>query len=281
MKRKIHLKKSHVFAGLGIYVALMLVCGVLISACQKRNNGSIAHAVEAWDAGDYQTAADEYERFLQVYPTGEKALEARFQLANVYYLNLHKYEAARLHYREFLNQAPSHTNAPAARERLAEVLNELGRTYEAIAEYENLNPRDDQERRRLRLRIADLYYDQKNYSQALTEYLKVNENAEYDELSEQALLREASIYHITRNQYKEAIPLYQKLVAESSDAKVQRRALYGIADCYAELLELEQAIQTLRQIRDETEQSYITKRIAELESRKREAAQARNAAQQR
>jgi tetratricopeptide (TPR) repeat protein len=254
---------------------------LLIIACQKKKDASISHAVEAWDSGDYQTAAEEYERYLQVYPTGEQSVEARFQLANVYYLNLHKYEQARTHYKEFLNQTPGHANAPAARERLAEVLSELGRSYDAIAEYENLNHQDEKGRRRIRLRIADLYYDQKNYSQALTEYMKVTDLAEYDELSEQAYLREASIYHITRSQFKQAIPIYQKLADESSDANVQKRAKYGIADCYAEMLELDQAVKTLREIKDESEQSYINKRIAELESRKREAAQARSAAEQR
>jgi tetratricopeptide (TPR) repeat protein len=278
---KAYIERRHLLSAACLYVALILLCGVFISACQKKKDGSVAHAVEAWDSGDYQTAAEEYERYLQVYPTGEQSVEARFQLANVYYLNLHKYEQARTHYKEFLNQSPAHANAQAARERLAEVLSELGRSYDAIAEYENLNPQDEKERRRIRLRIADLYYDQKNYSQSLTEYMKVTENAGYDELSEQAYLREASILHITRNQYKQAIPIYQKLADETSDKNLYRRAMYGIADCYAEMLELDQAVKTLREIKDEAEQSYINKRIAELESRKREAAQARNAAQQR
>jgi tetratricopeptide (TPR) repeat protein len=273
-------KTRGLFAATAICITLLGLGGIFLSACQRKTESSMSHALEAWDSGDYQTAAEEYERFLQSYPTGEQALEARFQLANVYYYNLKKYEQARTHYKEFLNQAPGHANTLKARERLAEVLSELGRSYEAIAEYENLNPQSEKDRRRIRLRIADLYYEQKNYSQALTEYLKVTEQPEYDELSEQAYLREASIYHITRNQYKQAIPLYQKLADETGDPKVRIRALYAIADCYAEILELEQAIKTLRDIKDESEQPYISKRIGEFESRKREAAQVRNAAAQ-
>ncbi len=278
---KENIKSRHFITAASISITFILFGVVLISACQKKKDGSISHAVEAWDSGDYATAAQEYEHFLQVYPTGEQSLEARFQLANVYYYNLNKYEQARLHYKEFLNQSPSHANVQKARERLAEVLSELGRSYDAIAEYENLNPQDEKDRRRIRLRIADLYYEQKNYSQSLTEYLKVTEQPEYDELSEQAYLREASIYHITRSQYKQAIPVYQKLADETSDAKVRTRAMYGKADCYAEILELDQAVKVLREIKDEAEQVYIAKRITEYESRKREAAQARSAAQQR
>jgi tetratricopeptide (TPR) repeat protein len=277
---KDNIKSRHFLTAVSISITVILFGVVLITACQKKKDGSIRHAVEAWDSGDYATAAEEYERFLQVYPTGEQSLEARFQLANVYYYNLNKYEPARLHYKEFLNQSPAHANAQKSRERLAEVLSELGRSYDAIAEYENLNLQDEKDRRRIRLRIADLYYEQKNYSQALTEYLKVTEQDEYDELSEQAYLREASIYHITRNQYKQAIPVYQKLADETSDAKVRTRARYAIADCYAEILELDQAVKVLREIKDESEQAYIVRRITEFESRKREAAQARSAAAQ-
>jgi tetratricopeptide (TPR) repeat protein len=273
-------KSRSLLVATAICIALLGLGGVFLSACQKKTAGSMSHAVEAWDSGDYQTAAEEYERFLQSYPTSEQSLEARFQLANVYYYNLKKYEQARTHYKEFLNQSSAHANALKARERLAEVLGELGRSYEAIAEYENLNPQSEKDRRRIRLRIADLYYEQKNYSQALTEYLKVTEQPEYDELSEQAYLREASIYHITRSQYKQAIPVYQKLADETGDGKVRIRALYAIADCYAEILELDQAIKTLQDIKDEPEQAYINKRIGEFESRKREAAQVRNAAAQ-
>ena len=251
----------------------------LFNACSKDKTKARERAVKAWGNEDYETAAKEFEHFLEVYPTGNESLDARFQLANVYYLHLKRYEEARAQYSEFINQSPSHPNVPLARERLAEVLTELGRLYEAIAEYENLNPQDEQERRRIRLKIAELYYDQKNYSQALTEYEKVI-TGDYDEFTEQALLREASILHRTRNQYKQALPLYQRIASETEIPKVRVMAIKDIAECQAELLDIEAAIKTLRSIDDPTEQSYISKRIVELESRKHQAAEARNAMQQ-
>ncbi|HKY04735.1 MAG TPA: tetratricopeptide repeat protein, partial [Blastocatellia bacterium] len=242
---------------------------------------SLKAASEAWDSGDYKAAAEEYEDYLKLNPAGETALEARFQLANIYYLNLKSYEQARAHYREFLEQGPAHAHAEVARERLAEVLAELGRSYEAIAEYESLNPDDVRERRRVRLRIADLYFDQRNFSQALTEYAKVVEGAAYDDLSEQAHLREASIHHIARGQYQQALPVYKKLASESNDPKIYRTALYGMADCYAGMFQFDDAIRTLREVRDESEQAYVARRIAELEQQKRDTAHARSRIEQR
>jgi len=259
-----------------LLLAVCLALPVFAIGCKRDAKQSLERAVEAWDSRDYQLAAEEYEHYLSLDPASEKAVEARFQLANIYYFNLHRYDQARAHYTTFLNENSSHTNAPLAHERLAEVLGEMGRSYDAIAEYENMNPQDSDERRRIRLRIADLYFAQKNYSQALTEYEKVIEAAAYDDLSEQAYLREASIYHLERGQYQQALPIYQKLASESGDAGVRLRAMYGLAECHAGLYRFDEAIRTLREIKDDGEQKHIGERIAGLEAQRREAAQAKS-----
>jgi tetratricopeptide (TPR) repeat protein len=260
-------------------LALLAASLLTFAASCKRDAGqSLKRASEAWDSGDYKLAAEEYEQYLERNPAGEQSLDARFKLANICYFNLHRYDQARAHYSEFLGQGPTGPNARLARERLAEVLNELGRSYEAIAEYEKLGPQDAAERRRIRLRIADLYFDQKNYSQALTEYEKVIESSEYDELSEQAYMREASIYN-SRGQYQLSLAVYSRLASESADPEVQTRATYGLADCFAGLYQFDEAIKTLRSVKDEREQSHIAQRIAELEAQKREAAQVKGGLQ--
>lgn len=265
-------------AALWLLLCVILVT-VIASACRRDAEHTIERAVEAWDSGDYKLSAEEYERYLYQRPTGERAPEARLQLANIYYFKLQRHDQARAHYTAFLEQNPGHANVQAARERLAEVLVEMGRSYEAIAEYENLNPQDSTERRRVRLRIADLYFAQRNYSQALTEYEKVIEQVPYDELSEQAYLREASIYHIERGQYQQALPVYEKLAMMSGDRKVRVRAMYGLVDCHAGLYQFDEAIKTLRAIKDDAEQADVARRVAELEGQKREAAQARSGLQ--
>lgn len=252
---------------------LPLLLASLISGCRRNTEQALERASEAWDSGNYSVAAEEYEGYIERNPTGGESLQARFQLANIYYLNLHRLDQARAHYIEFLKEDPAHPAAHIARERLAEVLGELGRSYDAIAEYENLNPRDATERRRIRLRIADLYYDQRNYSQALTEYEKVIEGVDYDEMSEQAYMREASIYN-ARSQYQLSLGAYQRLASESNNTEVQLRAAYGLADCYAGLYQFDEAIKILREIIDEREREHVAQRIAELEQQKRDAAQA-------
>lgn len=257
--------------------AFLLVVGLL--SCRYSSETALQRASEAWDNGDYEQSAELYESYLERHPDGEASLRARFKTANIYFANLHRYDRAAGHYREFLNQAgPVEPDTRVARERLAESLAELGRSYEAIAEYESISPQDEPDRRRIRLRIADLYFDQRNYSQALTEYGKITDNARYDELSENAYLREASIYQLERKQYQQALPIYQKLAAASSDPKVRTRALYSIDDCYMNLYRFDDSIKALREIKDPKEQVYVNQRIAEREQQSREAARAMAAA---
>jgi tetratricopeptide (TPR) repeat protein len=270
-------KSASLFSLSHLFFFITLLFAFTVS-CKRSTEHTLQQASDAWDSGDYKLAAEEYEQYIERNPSGEQSLDARFKLANIYYFNLRRYDQAHVHYAALLYQDSTNSNAHVARERLAEVLGELGRSYEAIAEYENLSPRDAIERRRIRLRIADLYFDQKNYSQALTEYDKVIAAAGYDELSEQAYMREASIYNV-RNQYSQSLSVYQKLAAESSDPKVQQRARYGIADCYAGLTQFDEAIKTLRAIKDDSEQAHIARRVAELETQKREAAQAKGGIQ--
>lgn len=266
----------HARTAIGLISGPTLLLIVLLSGCSGGGRElALARAAEAWDAGEYERAAQQYETYLENDAESERALEARLKLANIYYLNLNRYEQARTHYKEFLRLAPSHPESYPARKRLAEVLAELGRWFEAIAEYENLDTADVIERRRVRLAIADLYFNQKNYSQALTEYARVTESAGYDELSEQAHMREASILHIVRDQYREAIPVYEAVVAATDDPEVMQRALFAIADCHANLYEFDRAIETLRRVDDPEERDYIARRIAEFEEQKREASHAR------
>ena len=255
----------------------LILATMLAGGCGRGSvDQSLARAAGAWDSGDYKLAAAEYERYLEEGPSNEKAAEARFQLANIYYFKLQRYDQARANYTLFLEKHSTNANAPVARERLAEVLGEMGRSYEAIAEYENLNPQDANERRRIRLRIADLYFAQRNYSQALTEYEKVVEKVPYDEMSEQAYLREASVFHIERNQYQQAIPIYQRLISDSSDVEVRRRAIYGLADCYGGLYQFDEAIKILRTITEESERADVGRRVVEMERQKRDASEAKS-----
>src|SRR5262245_42247334 len=135
--------------------ALVLLCFLATAGgCRRNVEESLTRAVEAWDAGDYKMAAEEYERYLAEYPSGDKAPDAHFQLANIYYFKLKRYDQARAHYSSVVERSPGYSNVQLARERLAEVLGEMGRSYEATAEYEKHNPPSREGRRQIGLAVA-------------------------------------------------------------------------------------------------------------------------------
>src|SRR5688572_8098829 len=75
-------------ARLCFVLVLVLVVFGTVTGCHRDIERSLARAVEAWDSGDYNLAAEEYEKYLSQRPSSEKAPEARFQLANIYYFKL-------------------------------------------------------------------------------------------------------------------------------------------------------------------------------------------------
>ena len=102
-------------------------------------------------------------------PQHELAAAARFRAANTYYYNLKNHERAIQHYVHLIEDFPRSSEVTAARQRIGECYAALGKHREAINEYESLlaSGVEGIDRRRMRLNIADLYYDLNDLGQAL------------------------------------------------------------------------------------------------------------------
>jgi tetratricopeptide (TPR) repeat protein len=259
-----------------IVTACARAAAVAAAGCGLARAPARERAREAWVEADYETSAAAYEEFLAGSPEGPEAEEAELQLADIYYHNLKLYDRARDRYVMFLGKYPGSPRAYEARQRLAEVYVELKALPEAIAQYEQLLAErpDTPDRRRIRSEIANLYFERNDHAQAELEYLRVVEGAEYDELSEQALLRLASIYHRVRKTNEQALPIYGRLAESTPDPVVRRNALYGLTDAYAEMFRFDEAIATLKRIDDPAEADYVARRAAELERQKKDHAEA-------
>jgi tetratricopeptide (TPR) repeat protein len=245
-----------------------------LSGCSGKVVSPVERARIAWDQQKYAESAEAYEEFLASAPQGDEAEEAEFLLADIYNHNLKDFERAREHYTAFLDRYPSSPHAYDARERLAEVCVELKNLREAINQYELLSQEfpDSPERRKTRATIADLYFQLNDFDQAELEYGRVLDNAPYDTLSEQALLRLASIYHLVRNQDERSLALYDRVAEYTNDPAVRRNALYSLSEAYARLFRFDEAIDTLKRITEPEEAQYVASRSEELERQKKEHA---------
>jgi tetratricopeptide (TPR) repeat protein len=248
---------------------------LLFSASCSRG-ALLDQAQAAWDGGDYPTAAEHYEEYLKKNPQGDKAEFARLRAATVCRRDLKQYDRAIQHYLHFIEDFPKSPEIYQARVNLAECYAATQKFREAISEYENALPiaADIKDKRRVRLKIADLYYELKDLGQALAEYQKVTNDAAYDDLYELAFLQTGGI-HLLRDEFDEAIPAYRTVAENTKDAALRRMARFRLADCYERTFQYDLAVQTLRQTEaDPAAPNYIPQRIAAIE----EEARQRNAA---
>ncbi len=198
-------------------------------------------AQEAWDKADYAAAADYYEQFLKENPGSDKAEFARLRVATIYQRDLKRYDRAIEHYIHFIEDEG---------------------VWSKIS--------DQSERRRLRLNIADMYFDLNDRGQALAEYQKVVAGALYDNLAERAYLRIGGI-RLLRDEYEDAIPAYQTVASSTKDPVIRRTARFGMADCYVRTLQYDLAIRILEQTEpDPKSPNYIQKRIANIREQRRQ-----------
>jgi len=229
-------------------------------------------AQAAWDRADYAAAADYYERFLKENPQSDKAEFVRLRTATICQRDLKQYDRAIQHYIHFIEEFPGSPDIVQARTQLGACYGLTNKHREAIAEYEGVLPKisDDNERRRLRLNVADMYYDLNDRGQALAEYQKVVANAPYSDLAERAYLRIGGI-RLLRDEYEDAIPAYETVATNTKDRTVRRNARLGIADCYERTLQFDKATQILEQTEpDPKAPGYIQQRIANIREQQRQ-----------
>lgn len=259
------------FIGNGFYLLPFALCLLIFSAgCSSK--AQLERAQLAWDGGDYAAAADLYEEFLKLNPQSDKTALARLQAATICRRDLKQYDRAIQHYLHFIEDFPKAPEFYQARLSLAECYVATQKFREAIGEYESALPAatDTKEKRRVRLMIADQYYELKDLGQAMAEYQKVTIDSAYDELCEKAYLQIGGI-HLLRDEFDEAVPAYEAVVQYTQDAPLRRTARIRLADCYERIFEYDLAIQTLKDTEpDPASPNYIPQRIAAIQEQQRQ-----------
>ncbi|MGH9753353.1 MAG: tetratricopeptide repeat protein [Blastocatellia bacterium] len=253
-----------------LLTACLLTLTTLGLSCAR--GALLDSAQAAWDRSDYAAAVVYYEKFLKENPESDKVEFARLRAATICQRDLKQYDRAIAHYIHFIEEFPKSPDIIQARVQLGACYGLAKKYREAISEYEGVLPKikDANERRRLRLSIADMYFDLNDRGQALKEYQEVVKDAPYDNLTERASLRIGGI-RLLRDEYEGAIPAYQKVAAHTKDPMIRRVARFGMVDCYERTLQYDLAIRTLEQTEpDPKSPSYIQKRIASIREQRRQ-----------
>lgn len=250
---------------------VLFLAGILfLSGCSRQ--ALLDQAQAAWDGGDYEKAAERYEEYLKRTPQGERAELARLKAATICRRDLKQYDRAIQHYLHFLEDFPKSPEIYPARLSLAECYAATQKFREAISENESALPmaQTEKERRRIRLKIADQYYELKDLGQSLAEYQKVTKDAGYDDLCELAYLKIGGI-HLLRDEFDEAIPSYRTVAENTRDAALRRMTRLRLTDCYERTFQYDLAVQTLQGTEaDPMSPNYIPQRIAAIQEQARQ-----------
>ncbi len=252
-----------------IFCLLLFTSSLSLVSCRSRD-ALLTQAQTAWDNKDYAAATVSYEEFLKDSQPSDQTAEIHFKAANIYYLNLKQYDKAAEHYIRLIEDYPQFASLAQSYQRLAECYAEMKKTREAIAEYEKLLIAfpDTENKRKIRLAIADLYYEN-DKSQALVEYQKVAKDVSYDALSEKAFLKIGGV-RILRNEFEAAEAAFRVVIENTSDAAIRRQARDRLADCLENTSRHEEAIQILEQTEaDPKDPDYLKTRISGIRERQK------------
>jgi tetratricopeptide (TPR) repeat protein len=247
---------------------LLLVALVLLplTGCRKKGTALLEQGQLAWDNNDYETASVRFEEYLKEDASSSQAEKARLQLANLYLYNLRKYDLAKQHYIHLIEDFPKSAELGVFHQRLAESYAGSKDYRAAIQEYENLLlvlP-DFPEKRRIRLLIADRYFDLNELGQSLAEYEKVINGVAFDDLAQRAYLRKGGI-HMIRDEFDAALSAFQMIANSTNDSMVRRTARYSMADCYERTFKFDDAVKVLEGTEpDPKTPDYIAKRVTAI-----------------
>ncbi len=250
---------------------LLLFCFLLLFqlSCRSRD-ALLTQAQTAWDNKDYAAATLNYEEFLKDSQPSDQTAEIHFKAANIYYLNLKQYDHAAEHYIRLIEDYPKFPSIEQSNQRLAECYAEMKKIREAIGEYEKLLIAfpDTENKRKIRMAIADLYYEN-DKGQALVEYQKVAKDVAYDALSEKAYLKIGGV-RILRNEFEAAQSAFRTVIENTTDVTIRRQSRDRLADCLENTSKHEEAIQILEQTEaDPKDPNYLKTRIAGIRERQK------------
>jgi len=223
--------------------------------------------------GSYDEAVKLYQAYLQRYPNGEFVEKTRYNLGNIYYLNLRDTPQAQVTYETFLEKYPTSQYAFAVGERLAELyerdLQEYQRAIDVLEQISLRTPsRDDW--RRVRYKIAGDYFRLDEFDQSIVEFRKLIQDQPTEHRSDEARLKLAAIHEI-RKQWRDAIDQLQEVIDHSKCDECRRHAQLEIVDCYASQERYEQAIAALKRVPPRVEdRDFLAQRLKELEQLKSE-----------
>lgn len=256
----------------GILLVLALFFGGLLYTTTRLEStleADFSKAGMAVGARDYQQALDYYEGIYRRNPTFHLAGQALYQSAEIKNLYQKRYPEALLDYLSLQQKYPGeYALVRNAQLRIAEIYKNRQRDYRrAAAEYRKALDLGVENPDRIQYEIADSYFRQEAYNQAVEAFAELRRNYPQSPLLAEAGYRVATVYSLL-GEGEAAIESFREVMGRWPTSPYAVEARFGLAAVLEERDNFVEALSLLHSLRGEYNNAdALAKKIEMLELR--------------
>ena len=256
----------------GILLVLVLFFGGLLYTTTRLEStleGDFSKAAMAVVSRDYQIALEYYEGIYRRNPTFHLAGQALFQTAEIKNLYQKRYPEALLDYLTLQQKYPEeYALVRDSQLRIAEIYKNRERDYQrAAAEYRKALDLGVENPDRIQYEIADSYFRQEDYKQAVEAFAALRRNYPQSPLLAEAGYRVATVYSLL-GESEAAIESFREVMGRWPTSPYAVEARFGLAAVLEERDNFAEALSLLHSLRGEYNNAdALARKIEMLELR--------------
>lgn len=217
--------------------------------------------------GEIDAAEKSYRDIYQHYPQSQVAAEALLRIGKIWQYDRRDGQRALLSYLQLEHDYPDSSLVLSAREEAAQIVKYTQKDYSrAIEFYQRLLDLNTGKPDHYYFEIADCYFRLENYPQARIELEILLENFPDSSLAPDVLYRKGGIL-LLEGRITAAQQDWQSLIDQYSDSRYRLQARFNLAKLLEEQGDLEEALQSYRQIEGFAHPELLKKKIDHLEQR--------------
>lgn len=217
------------------------------------------------DRGELREAAQRYAFVTTRYPGSDYAPESQLKIARIY-TRLEDFKKAEYAYSALFFMYPESAEALAGREELAFLHSQNGEHMKAIEEYQRLFQAVPERRQRFQYLIAMEYINMNDFVQARAELVELNNIVSNPGLSPRIRLHIAETYYL-EGSYGQALAKYDDVIRRFPENDAAIEAMLAKARIHEEEGAFQKAVRVLEEVRMKKKMPGLDEKIERLETR--------------
>lgn len=257
---------------------ILLLFVSILSACSSQEQADFNSAQKEINQGHYRIALGHFDQVIKRNKTKALVVEALRESARISFFEVQDYPRAIAYYRQLTLKSPDQTERLASQKQIAQIYFDNLQDYSnSIVEFSKLlqmKP-STKDAYTYRTNIARSWFYTNNFFQASSEVDSLlKEPLDLESRFDIQLLKGNIL--VAQKNYKDAVAQFVALLENNPERAGKENVILTLAVCYEENFEFKQAIQVLEKYRNiHNQPEYIDLRIKRLKERMKNAPGAR------